>query len=532
MQPHEKNESTKKTVNTLDPGQKLRKKSTAIDHMGKKLRHGKADTKDSIEETRRKARIKKFSRKEIYATTVLSRKLHQKVSKKDEDTNAGVDAANETTKTIEQTVSGIYAKKLKSDTRKERKTEKQQAKGAESSAGSQKQQAKVKKNAGKQKQAKAVSEETATGIDRLKKAAVEAGKEIVEVGKYIGAFAAANAKVILIIAIVAVIVISLGLLLQSCGMMFQGTTKIVVTTSYIAEDRDIIATDNDYKAKEEALAVRIRNIESEYPGYDEYRYHLAEINHNPFELAAILTVLLEEYTREEAATKLQQIFNLQYQLTTRRIVEVRTRETGGTNADGTPETEEYNYYILDVALTNRGMDAVARSMGFTADQMRRYEILVETKGNMPYLFADDIYAHGEPPIDYTIPGDALTDERFAAMMAEAQKYLGYEYVWGGSNPTTGFDCSGFVSWVLNHSGWHVGRQSANGLYNLCSPVSRSEAKPGDLIFFQGTYSVSGASHVGIYVGNNMMIHCGNPISFARTDTSYWNNHFYGFGRLP
>ena len=283
---------------------------------------------------------------------------------------------------------------------------------------------------------------------------------------------------------------------------------------------------------EQGLSKRIRDIETEYPGYDEYRYHLTEINHNPFELASILTALLEDYTRAEAGAKLQQIFNLQYQLTTRETIEIRTRETGEMNTDGTPKTEEYECYILDITLTNRGMDAVARSFGFSTDQMQRYEILVETKGNKPYLFADDIYAHGEPPMEYEIPADALTDEQFAAMMAEAQKYLGYEYVWGGSNPTTGFDCSGFVSWVLNHSGWHVGRQSANGLHNLCSPVSRGEAKPGDLIFFQGTYAVNGASHVGIYVGNNMMLHCGNPISFARMDTNYWNNHFYGFGRLP
>ena len=191
--------------------------------------------------------------------------------------------------------------------------------------------------------------------------------------------------------------------------MFAGTTNIIVTTSYTAQDKDIIETDNGYKVLEQGLSKRIENIESEYPGYDEYRYHLAEINHNPFELAAILTVLLEDYTRAEASTKLQQIFDSQYQFTTRKIVEQRTRETGGMNADGTPETEEYDYYILDITLINRGMDAVARSMGFATDQMQRYEILVETKGNKPYLFADDIYAHGEDPLDYQIPGEALTD---------------------------------------------------------------------------------------------------------------------------
>ena len=526
MQPHEKNETAKKTVDTLDPGQKLRKKSTAIDHMGKKLRHEKANTKETAEEMKRNAKRKRISRKEIYETAALSRKLHQEVSKRNTDNNAGVDAANESIEAVEQTVSGIYAKKIRHNIKQVRK----QKKAVEVSAASQRQKAKMKKEVGKQ--AKNVTQETVKAAEYVKRVAIQIAKALVEVVKRIGAFVAANAKVILIITIIAVIVVSLGLLLQSCGMMFQGTTNIVITTSYTAQDRDIIATDNDYKELEAGLAERIRNIESEYPGYDEYRYHLAEINHNPFELAAILTVLLEDYTRAEAREKLQHIFDLQYQLTTRETVERRSRETGGMNADGTPETEEYDYYILDITLNNRGMDAVARSMGFTADQMRRYEILVDTKGNKPYLFADDIYAHGEPPIDYRIPGEALTDEQFAAMMAEAEKYLGYEYVWGGSNPTTGFDCSGFISWVLNHSGWHVGRQSANGLHNMCAPVSSGEAKPGDLIFFQGTYDVRGASHVGIYVGNNMMIHCGNPISFARTDTNYWNNHFYGFGRLP
>jgi len=528
MQPHEKENQAKKTVDMFDPRHKLRAKPTAINHMGKKLRHGKADMKDTVEEARRKAKVKKISRKEIYATAALSNRMHRDVSKQNQDQNAGVDATNESSKAVEQTVTGIYTKKLKQEHRQAKK----QIGACESSSGSQKQKAKIKKRSSKEKQAKTLGEETAKGIDRLKRAVVEAGKYLVEVGKWIGTFVAANAKVILIIAIIGVIIASFGLLLQSCGLMFQGTTNIVIITSYTAQDRDIIATNNDYKDLEQSLSKRIRDIETEYPGYDEYRYHLTEINHNPFELAAILTALLEDYTRVEAGAKLQQIFNLQYQLTTRENIEIRTRETGGVNADGSPETEEYEYYILDITLTNRGMDAVARRLGFSADQMQRYEILVETKGNKPYLFADDIYAHGEPPMEYEIPADALTDEQFAAMMAEAQKYLGYEYVWGGSNPTTGFDCSGFVSWVLNHSGWHVGRQSANGLHNLCSPVSRNEAKPGDLIFFQGTYAVSGASHVGIYVGNNMMIHCGNPISFARVDTNYWNNHFYGFGRLP
>ena len=197
---------------------------------------------------------------------------------------------------------------------------------------------------------------------------------------------------------------------------------------------------------------------------------------------------------------------------------------------------EYDWHVLVTTLTNNTMDTVVRNMGLTEDQMSRYELLLETRGNKAYLFEGDPYSNPDPGEyqDYDIPPEALTDTRFANMIREAEKYLGYPYVWGGSSPSTSFDCSGFVSYVINHcgNGWSYGRQTADGLLNnCCTRVSKQDAKPGDLIFFQGTYDTAGASHVGIYVGNGMMIHCGNPIQYTSINTNYWRQHFYTFGRI-
>lgn len=355
------------------------------------------------------------------------------------------------------------------------------------------------------------------------------------------------------IAVAAVIILILLLvfsgILSSCSMIGGGAGNTMVGTSYTAEDDQILAAEADYKDKESALQAKIDSIETDYPGYDEYRYDLAEINHNPYQLAALLTVLYENYTEAEVQTKLQEIFERQYKLTTQAVTEIRTRTETRTghrtihHADGTSEDEDYTYevevqyeyHILKVTLTNATMDTVARNLGLTDSQTERYEILLQTRGNKPYLFGDDIYSNPDPGDyqDYDIPSEALTNERFANMIREAEKYLGYPYVWGGSSPSTSFDCSGFVSWVINHcgNGWSIGRQTANGLLSHCTRISRDEAQPGDLIFFQGTYDTAGASHVGIYVGNGMMIHCGNPIQYSSIDTNYWRKHFYTFGRI-
>jgi cell wall-associated NlpC family hydrolase len=303
--------------------------------------------------------------------------------------------------------------------------------------------------------------------------------------------------------------------------------------------------DGNYTALETALRQRIANIESEYPGYDEYRYSLDELGHDPFELASYLTALFNSYTPAQAQAELQRVFGQQYTLTltpvteTRYRTETRTGSTTYTDADGNSHTEyytytvevPYSYYILNVSLVNRSFGSVAAA-NLTAEQKEMYDIYTETQGNKPYLFEGNVYVNRGEYTDYDVPPDALTDTTFAAMLAEAEKYLGYPYVWGGSSPSTSFDCSGFVSWVVNHSGWSMGRLTANGLMNRCAIIPPSEARPGDLIFFQGTYDTSGASHVGIYVGNGMMIHCGNPISYASVTTAYWTNHFYAYGRLP
>ena len=354
-------------------------------------------------------------------------------------------------------------------------------------------------------------------------------------------------------------VLAIGLLFMvisgmfsACSTMFQGGTQVVLGTSFTAEDEDILGADEDYTALENDLRSQVDNIESTHPGYDEYRYALDEIGHNPYELAAYLTVVFEDYTREEVQATLQQLFEQQYELILEEEVEIRTRtETRtGTRTHTDPETGEtweeeyeyeveveYEYYILNVTLRNYGLGSVIRSSGLSADQLERYEVLLETLGNRSYLFGEDISSApggGGEYTDYDIPGEALTDTAFANMIREAEKYLGYPYVWGGSSPSTSFDCSGFVSWVINNcgNGWSVGRQTANGLKNLCDIIPPSEAKPGDLIFFQGTYNTSGASHVGIYVGNGMMIHCCDPISYASIETNYWQQHFYCFGRIP
>lgn len=354
-------------------------------------------------------------------------------------------------------------------------------------------------------------------------------------------------------------VLAIGLLFMvisgmfsSCSTMFQGGTQVVLGTSFTAEDEDILGTDEDYTALENDLRSQVDNIESTHPGYDEYRYALDEIGHNPYELASYLTVIFEDYTRAEVQAALQQLFEQQYELILEEEVEIRTRtETRtGTRTHTDPETGEtweeeyeyeveveYEYYILNVTLRNYGLGNVIRSAGLTEDQMERYELLLETLGNRSYLFGDDISSApggGGEYTDYDIPGEALTDTAFANMIREAEKYLGYPYVWGGASPSTSFDCSGFVSWVINNcgNGWSVGRQTADGLKNLCDIIPPSEAKPGDLIFFQGTYNTSGASHVGIYVGDGMMIHCGDPISYASIETSYWQQHFYCYGRIP
>ena len=376
----------------------------------------------------------------------------------------------------------------------------------------------------------------ASGAAKGGKKTAEGTKSLVDKGIE---FVKEHPKAILIAGVLGLLVMLIAGMFSSCTAMFAGSGNAVLGTSYTAEDADILGADADYSALETALDNQISNIESTHPGYDEYRYDLAEIGHNPYELASYLTVLFEDYTRAEVQSTLQSLFAQQYTLTLTPEVEVRYRTETRTDSEGNDYDVEvpYSYYILNVKLTNKGLGAVIRDSGLTTEQADRYDVLMTTSGNRSELFGEDVYGvAGGEYTDYDIPGEALTDEKFRRMITEAEKYLGYPYVWGGSNPSTSFDCSGFVSWVINHSGngWSVGRLGAKGLKGICDIIPPDQAKPGDLIFFHHTYDApdpSDATHVGIYVGDGMMIHCGNPISYASTESNYWQSHFLCFGRI-
>ena len=381
----------------------------------------------------------------------------------------------------------------------------------------------------------ATAGKTAGAAKNTRKATQKAG----EATKKTTDFIARHWKGILTVGVFLLLIVMIFTGLSSCAAIIQGGVSSIVGTSYTAEDEAIREVEADYKELESGLREEIADIETDYPDYDEYQYHLDEIGHNPFALASYLTAKLYDYTREEARAEIQALFEKQYTLTLREEIQTRYRTETTTDPEtGETTTEEipYDYYILHVTLTNRNMETLAGEL-LTPEQKEMFDIYMETKGNKPDVFGED-YAAGTPGsgeyTDYEIPPEALSDERFAAMIEEAEKYLGYPYVWGGSSPSTSFDCSGFVCWVINHSGvGSVGRTTAQGIFNYTTPIAPSEAKPGDIIFFTGTYdSGSAVSHVGIYAGNGMMIHCGNPISYASVNTPYWQSHFYAYGRLP
>lgn len=343
--------------------------------------------------------------------------------------------------------------------------------------------------------------------------------------------------------------IALGLLLilsfflnsmSSCSVLFEGGMSAIAASTYPSEDSAMLGAEAAYAAMEAELQYEVDNYESLHPGYDEYHYDLDEIGHDPYVLISLLTAWHQgAFTLEEVQATLVMLFERQYTLTETVVVETRYRtetdswtdpETGETHTD-TYEVP-YDYYICTVTLENFDLSHLPiYIMG--EEQVGLYALYMSTLGNRPDLFAGHPSASGlKQPTYYDIPPEALEDDVFASIIKEAEKYLGYPYVWGGSSPKTSFDCSGFVSWVINHSGWDVGRLGAQGLYNICTPVSGAQAKPGDLIFFVGTYDTPGVSHVGIYVGDGMMIHCGSPISYASVNTNYWQSHFYSYGRLP
>ena len=361
------------------------------------------------------------------------------------------------------------------------------------------------------------------------------------------------------VAIVAGIILLLGFMLSglsSCTVFLESIGGAVVQSSYHASDEAMLDAEAAYVAMEQELQNKLDNYEYTHD-YDEYSYDLDEIEHDPYVLISILSVLHPgEWTLSDVEDTLGMLFEKQYILTETVTSEIRYRTetvikerhakdpvTGGYLYDeyGDPVMEEYEdeeevpytYYKCHVELENFNLSHVPVYI-MSEEQLSAYAVYISTLGNRPDLFPDSEYIPKRENgyTDYEIPPEALEDEVFAAMITEAEKYLGYPYVWGGSNPNTSFDCSGFVSWVINHSGWNVGRLGAQGLCNICTLVSSSNVKPGDLVFFEGTYDTDGVSHVGIYVGNNMMIHCGDPISYTNLNSSYWQTHFYAYGRLP
>lgn len=496
------------------------------------------------------------------AADALSAKAHQSVRNADQDNNSGVEAAHFTEGSAEGAARAgsrfQYGRKLRQYKKLERLEKKADKDAVDSifaermksdpQAGSNffsrwRQKQAIKKEYAAAKAGAAAAENTASGTAKAAQGTVSITEKAFQ-------FVQSHSHIIIGIAAVGLLVLVIAGSVSSCSVLINGGGNVVLGTCYTAEDEDLKGVETDYTRLEDKLRKQIDRIETDHPGYDEYRYNLAEIGHNPYELASLLTVEFENYTRSQVQARLQSIFEAQYELKLEEKVEIRTRKetrvgyrynpiTGTGHTYTYQVTVQYEYKILNVTLLNRGVDYVARNSGLTDDQLQRYEVTLECRGNRDDLFAGIAFAtpdgagsSGEYQ-DYDIPGEALTDEKFRKMITEAEKYLGYPYVWGGSSPSTSFDCSGFVSWVINHcgNGWNVGRQTANGLMGKCDIIPKSEAKPGDLIFFQKTYNTSGASHVGIYVGNGMMIHCGSPISYASIETSYWRQHYYCMGRI-
>lgn len=556
------------TAKEKSMGDKLKNETSAADSYRKKLRHGKADNRMTAEEAKKLKKQRKQGRKKAYAEVAATQKVRNQITQANEDDNAGVDAiafGMEATEIATTKVKDAhYSRKM----HKRREADKQKnpskygdPKGAKTEGSNetsrQLQKSRMKKEIqrhAQQKQAK----ETANGANKISKKFTDKAEDMIgRLAEWVTEFLEEHPGLLIAILLLLIIVVMLAGMLSSCGAAAGGVQNVTIATSFTADDDVIRVVEADYVDLESDLQDTIDHIERDHPGYDEYNYTLAEISHNPFELAALLTVLYEDYTESEVQAMLQTIFDYQYTLTIEEVVESRTRtetrtgyrwvSTGVVNGVPTGYYEsyeyevevEYEYYILNTTLTNNGVAAAIPHLNLTADQLQRYTLLLETLGNKPDVFGDNPYARpgvSEEYEDYAIPGEYMTDQQFARMIHEAEKYLGYPYVWGGSSPSTSFDCSGFVSYVINHcgNGWNYGRLTANGWKNATARVQANDVQPGDLVFFQGTYNTSGASHVGIVVDpvNKIMIHCGNPIQYASYDTTYWRAHAYCYGRLP
>ena len=543
--------------------QKLKQDADKAAEKAQHLRFGKAEiTPDEA------SRMTKQQKRAMYAAAAARSAVHREVDQYEDD-NVGTQALSEGEKAagnVRDISKSIYARKLK-------KKAKMQGKKGAKTAQSSPQKPTAAQDAGasgtgeggsnwlsrwRQKQdirqsyyaaahsgtaaqtagGKAASNGTNAAKSGMEQV-IDKGRSVVSTAvNGIANFAKSNAHVLVIVGVFLLLLLLVMSAFSSCSILFSGTTQVSGQTIYTAEDRDIKGAETDYKKLEKDLDKKIKRTPTDHPGYDEYQYHLDEITHDPWQLTSFLTTLYDNYTRSEVQAKLKETFAKQYKLTT--WVEVQTRYRTVVMIDiftGIPYTTQvpYQYKIFHTKLENRGLEVVIREE-LTEDQWKRYEIFQDTKGGRPYLFKDGLPAGGSdgsgtPGIDYTVPAEALTDSEFAAIYKEAQKYVGTPYVWGGSTPETGFDCSGYVCWVYNQNGYDVGRTTANGLWNKSQHISEAEAKPGDLVFFEGTYDTPGKSHVGIYLGNGMMVSAGDPIKYADIHSSYWQKYLSGFGRL-
>lgn len=531
---------------------KIPKKTVVKKERGFDPATGKVKTQLRFEEVDKKKPSSKLTHavQDAPANFVLSQ-VHREV-RQSEDDNVGVEAAHKAEQAVESggrlVQSAHRAHQLKpyrAAIRAEKKLEQANIDALQKKAEidrptsnpvskwQQKQAIKKQYAAAKHNQA---AQTTAKAAENTAKAAKKAAEKAEKAGKYVWEHRRG-------FAIAAAILLMLAFLLNglsSCSVMMDGVGSGIAASTYPSQDADMLGAEAQYCEMEAELQRYLDTYESTHD-YDEYHFDLDTIEHDPYVLISIITALHQgEWTLDEVQGTLQMLFDRQYILTEDVVVETRYRtETDTwTDADGNTHTDTYqvpyDYYICTVTLENFNLSHVPVYI-MSEEQLGMYATYMATLGNRPDLFPGSgyigKYVEGSYT-DYDIPPEALDDEVFAAIIKEAEKYLGYPYVWGGSSPSTSFDCSGFVSWVINHSGWDVGRLGAQGLCNICTPVSSANIKPGDLVFFTGTYDTPGVSHVGIYVGNNMMIHCGDPISYANLNSSYWQSHFYRYGRLP